>query len=175
MNWLGEIIQKNVEPNDTVLDLGCGIMQATKGLVCKSILGVDLFARYLEELKYEYQTIQLSVTETCAFLDKSYDIVLCTDVVEHLEKNDALKVIDECIRICRKTAIVYTPRVFQENYQPNDGAWGLGENVYQLHRCVITKEELETAGYKVTIPAVAEQIKCNLAIYNVNGIAWVRL
>lgn len=174
MNWLGEIIQKNVDPSDTVLDLGCGIMQATNGLVCKSILGVDLFARYLEELKYEYQTLQLSVTETIAFLDKSYDVVICTDVIEHLDKQDALNTIKECIRICRRTAIVYTPRVFQENYQPEGGAWGLGENIYQSHKCVVTKEELEEVGYKVTIPVV-EHIKCNLAIYNVGGVAWVRL
>ena len=164
-----------MEYGDTVLDLGCGIMGATKGLVCKSILGVDLFSRYLEELKYDYQTLQLSVTETVAFLDKSYDVVTCIDVVEHLDKDDALTVIKECIRICRRTAIVYTPRVFQENYQPEGGAWGLGENTYQLHKCIITKEELEEAGYKVIIPISDDPIKCNFAIYSVNGGVWVKI
>ena len=175
MNWLGEVIQKNVESSDTVLDLGCGIMQATEGLVCKSVLGVDIFARYLEEIKYTHPTVQLSVEETGAFLDNSFDVVLCIDVLEHLEKDVAVIVLQECIRICRRTSIVYTPRVFQDNPQPKEGAWGLGDNIYQSHKCCLSKEELEATGYMVTIPKSNDKIKCNLGIYNLHGIGWVRL
>lgn len=162
MNWLGELIQRNVDPSDTVLDLGCGIMQATKGLACKSILGVDIFRRYLEELKHEYQTLLLSVTNTSVFLDDAYDVVLCTDVVEHLEKEAALILLNECIRICRRVAVVYTPIIFRHNQQPEGGAWGLGENLHQLHKCILTKEELECSGYEV---AVYLEHNCHLAMY----------
>jgi len=126
------------------------------------MLGVDIFVNYLEEIKYQYPTIHLSVTETAVFLDDSYDIVICTDVVEHLEREAALKLLYECTRVCRRTAIVYTPITFRNNQQPDGGAWGLGDNDYQLHRCIVTKEELERAGYKVTTPA----INCHLAVYN---------
>lgn len=163
MNWLGELIQRDMDSGDTVLDLGCGIMQVTKGLVCKSILGVDIFRSYLEELKYEYQTLLLSVTQTAVFLDESYDVVVCTDVVEHLEKENALTLLKECTRICRKVAIVYTPIIFRHNQQPEGGAWGLGENPYQLHKCIVSREELESVGYEVT---AYPEYNCHLAIYH---------
>jgi len=72
LNWLGEIIQNYVDKSDTVLDLGCGIMQATTDVIekhpslsfrqklkgkmaipsilnCKMIVGVDIWKEYLEK------------------------------------------------------------------------------------------------------------------------------
>lgn len=165
MNWLGEIVQSLVTDNDTVLDLGCGIMQATIDLQCKSIVGVDIFPRYLEEIKHLHSTMHLSVTESCVFLDQSYDVVTCLDVLEHLEKSEALQTVRECKRICRKAAILYTPQVFRANYQSPGGAWGLGDNIYQLHRCILLREELESEGYKVSVPELNNPTESMLAVY----------
>lgn len=165
MNWLGEIVQKIVTDKDTVLDLGCGIMQATIGLQCKSIIGVDIFPRYLEKIKHLHPTIHLSVTESCVFLDQSFDVVICLDVLEHLEKSEAMQTVRECKRICRKASILYTPQVFRPNYQAPGGAWGLGDNIYQLHKCILLRHELESEEYKVTVPEFNNPNGCMLAVY----------
>ena len=152
VNWLGKIVQKHIQPDDTVLDLGCGIMQGTDDLKCKSLLGVDIWSTYLNNIKHLHPTVKMGMDETYRFMDNSYDVVICLDVVEHLEKELALRVLDECKRICRKKAIVYTPDHFDENPQPPEGAWGLGDNPLQTHRCVIAKVELRTRKYHVTNP-----------------------
>ena len=152
MNWLGELIQKDITPDDTVLDLGCGIMQATDELKAKSILGVDLWDVYLNHIKNLHPTCMINMDETDRFMDESFDVVICLDVVEHLDKKLAIKILDECERICRKKAIIYTPNEFKNNDQATEGAWNLGENIHQKHLCLIERADLKVRGYNVTNP-----------------------
>lgn len=151
-NWLGEIVQENITPEDIVLDLGCGIQQANDEIKCKYILGVDIWEVYLNHIKNNIPTCKISMDETDRFMDKSYDVVLCLDVVEHLEYDLALKVLDECKRIARRKVIIYTPNEFKNNDQLPEGAWGLGENKYQKHLCLIEKFDLLSRGYTVDNP-----------------------
>lgn len=151
MNWLGEIVQERIGPDDTVLDLGCGIMQASDDMRAKIILGVDIWEKYLDHIKNVHPTMRVSMSELDRFMDKSYDVVICLDVVEHLEKDLALKVIDECKRICRKRAIIYTPSEFKDNMGSVQNAWDLGENPHQRHLCVLNNNDFESRGYNTEI------------------------
>ena len=151
MNWLGLMVQNSVTDNDTVLDLGCGIMQASDDLKAKIILGVDIWDKYLNHIKHLHPTVRISMSETDRFMNESYDIVICLDVVEHLEYDLALKIIDECKRICRKKAIIYTPSEFKDNMQAVPNAWGLGENIHQKHLCVLGTNDFRNRGYHTTI------------------------
>ncbi|HSA75493.1 MAG TPA: class I SAM-dependent methyltransferase [Candidatus Nitrosocosmicus sp.] len=152
MNWLGELVQEYITPIDTVLDLGCGIMNAIKDINCKSILGVDIWDKYLDEIKHLHPTIKLSMEETDRFMDKSFDVVICLDVIEHLDKQLALKIIKECKRICRKTAMIYTPHEFKDNIESIDDSWGLGENPHQKHLCLINESDLTEENYDIDNP-----------------------
>jgi len=152
MNWLGEDIQREITTHDTVLDLGCGIMGAITTLKCKSILGVDIWDKYLDHIKHDCPTIKLDMSELDRFMAKSYDVVLCLDVIEHLPKELALQVLDDIKRICRKKAIIYTPIQFKINDQPEEGAWGMGECHYQDHKCLISRADLVKRKYKVKNP-----------------------
>ena len=158
MNWLGDEIQKYVSHDDIVLDLGCGIMQATsdtitKGsLSCKTILGVEIVEKYVDRIKEKYPTIIGNVTDTSMFANDSFDVVICIDVLEHLEKEEALHVIGEMQRIARKHVIVYTPREFKANEENEDNAWGMGKNEYQLHKCLVDENNLTSLGFKVSHP-----------------------
>src|SRR3990167_6083186 len=138
MNWLGEIIQEHVMDNDIVLDLGCGIMQATHDIRANTVLGVDLWDKYLDGIKHIHPTCKINMDETQRFMDNSFDVVICLDVVEHLDKELALKVIDECKRICRKKAIIYTPKEFKDNKESIPDSWGMGENPHKEHKCVLS-------------------------------------
>ena len=147
MNWLGKLVQRKINQEDTVLDLGCGIQQSNDRIRAKSILGADIWDVYLNEIKDNIQTVKISMSELDRFMDKSYDIVICLDVVEHLEKDLALKVIDECKRICRKRAIIYTPSEFKDNVESIPNSWNLGENPHQKHLCVLNTDDFELRGY----------------------------
>ena len=147
MNWLGKMVQRNINQEDTVLDLGCGIMQASDDMRARLILGVDIWDKYLYYIKDLHPTVRISMSELDRFMDKSYDIVICLDVVEHLDKELALNVIDECKRICRKRAIIYTPSKFDDNMCAVSNAWDLGENPHQKHKCLLTKNDFQERGY----------------------------
>ena len=151
MNWLGEIIQEKVGLDDTLLDLGCGIQQAVDEVKAKTILGVDIWDVYLNIVKDRINTVRILMSELDRFMDKSYDVVICLDVVEHLDKELALKVIDECKRIARKRAIIYTPSEFKDNMESISNSWDLGENPYQKHLCVINTDDFESRGYSTEI------------------------
>lgn len=142
MNWLGTLIQPLVDKDDSILDVGCGIMQATDELKCKNILGCDLFPKYLVHIKDRFQTVKISASELDRFMDKSYDIVMCLDVLEHLEKTKAVNVISELKRISRKKVIIYTPKEYNDNNESVENAWGLGYNEAQSHKCVIDRSDL---------------------------------
>ena len=159
MNWLGNIISKHVDNNDVVLDLGCGIMQATtdlydhkKTIKCKTILGVELVEKYCNVVKEKYPVIRTNVLHTELFVNDSFDVVLCLDVLEHLKEDDAVFLINEMKRIARKKVIIYTPSQYITNEENVDNAWGLGENKFQKHSCFLKPDTLEMLGFDVSFP-----------------------
>ncbi len=143
-------IYQCMKKEDTVLDLGCGILTPIEPLISKNWLCVDLFENSLHHIKYSVSTIKMDMRDTEKFVDYSFDIVLSLDSVEHLEKEDALIFLDEVKRICRKHAFIFTPREWNDNHEnyEND-ITGLGLNELQLHKSFIDRKELEKAGFKI--------------------------
>lgn len=182
MDWLGKIIQKYVRPKDIVLDLGCGIMKSTTDVLeiidkdkysnftrkkrriihffqnspriiqCKSLLGCDIWPKYLDVSKQYFPVIRLSMDELDRFVDESFDVVLCIDVLEHLPLNDAISAINHMKRIARKTVIVYTPSKFETNEEHVENVWNLGENKFQKHQSFLSPDILEELGFGISFP-----------------------
>lgn len=178
MNWLGRIVQKEITKDDTVLDVGCGIMQATteslnsssgkrklkdvmaiskdssgRGtLACRSLLGCDVWRPYLDVSKNFFPVVNLSTSELDMFLDSSFDVVICLDVLEHLEYEKALKTISEMKRIARRKVIVYTPVNIDQPEEQLENSWGMGSNQYQKHLSLISSGVLQGMGFKVSFP-----------------------
>ena len=165
MNWAGDLIQENIEETDTVLDLGCGIMQATLDFIptypntrlkCKKLFGVDIHQPYLdflndlgiETLKWDLRDVPLP------FEDKSYDNVILTDILEHLPHIEYVnKLIRESKRIARKKIIVLTPRKFTNNIKsincPYPYKQNIEKNEFQRHHILIKKKYLKKNGFEV--------------------------
>ena len=141
IDWL----QQYVDPEDEVLDLGCGTMETTGKLKCKVISGVDAYQPYIDELKekghiYVYcGRIEKYMPD---FKKKSFDVVMAIDAIEHLIKPAALRVIGHMERIARKRVVIFTtigfiPQEREENPE------------LQRHRCGFTPIEFEDLGYEV--------------------------
>lgn len=145
-NWLGDIVAGMVLSGDEVLDLGCGIMPATGGrLAVKKHVGLDSFQPYLDRIGPPTINGRLpGALEGMA--DKSFDVVMLLDVIEHLEKSEALAAITGAERLARRMVILFTP----EGFVPQHGyeAWGMADNADQAHRCGFGFDELSGMGYE---------------------------
>jgi 2-polyprenyl-3-methyl-5-hydroxy-6-metoxy-1,4-benzoquinol methylase len=181
--WYAGFIQDKIDETDTVLSLGCGVYQDLRGLKCGHLHGVDIFEPYIDKLRKEGYDVELDDITSKEFQDGSFDTVLLTDILEHLEYGEAIKLLEKAKKICRKSVIAYTPSVFFDNYheiQVDEGMkyldnfeWleknkkspyrGLGKNEHQKHLCLVTGEDFQKAGF------IVEQIgnkKSYFAVYN---------
>lgn len=148
MNWLGRRVDSLIGRDDTVLDIGCGLVQP--GIFGRRHLGVDGFRPALQTIATKIPTIHGTAPGILEkFVDRSFDVVLLLDVLEHLHKISAMKTVTEAERIARKYVVICTPRGFipQEGFA--DG--GLPENPLQKHVCGFEETELRELGYKTML------------------------
>lgn len=102
-----ELIPDTVE---SVLDIGCGIGILTNNLKQKFVVGID-FAR--TPLKYVSRNpVQASITDI-PLQSKKFDMIIITEVLEHLDDNNFSRGINEIIRLDPKYIIISTP--FEED------------------------------------------------------------
>lgn len=139
------IIDKN---SKTILDLGCG-----EGLPMKLIklrlspsktVGVDIFNSYIEKNRQDaiHDVYLIEDIRKVKFPVKSFDIVIASHALEHLQKDQALKVLENMEKIAKKQVIVAAP--IGHIYHPEtDG------NKHQLHLSSFEPTEFEEKGYKV--------------------------
>lgn len=96
------------EAAKSVLDVGCGhgylLSLIHDKYPSKHLVGVDLLscAPY-QDFKYVR-----SPADSLPFNDSEFDMVCCTHVIEHIVNPD--NVMDELIRVARKTVVVVTPK-----------------------------------------------------------------
>jgi len=95
-------------------------------------------------------------------LGRRYDIILSMDVLEHLEKNDALAVMKKLEMMCDMMLIISLP-IGRQSHGDGD------ENIHQLHKSIFHQDEMEKYGYKIRsmskftrILRFVEKIRCFL-------------
>lgn len=134
----------------TILDVGCGDGALTNRLAEEwEVAGVDTSAAALEHV--ETKAVQASAT-ALPFSDRSFDLVLSTEMLEHLVLDDYRKAISEMIRVTRRYLLVTVPYRedlrFREVRCPRCGwrghVWG--------HQRLFTPETLahDLAGFRPT-------------------------
>lgn len=139
------VIKKDAK---SILDVGCG-----QGLPMEMIkmrmkversVGVDIFDPYLDELKKKkiHDEYVKSDIRKLPFKDKSFDVAIALQVLEHLPKKDAWKVLEKMERIARKQVIVAMP--IGEMYHP-----AVDGNEHQVHLSAFYPEEFQERGYKI--------------------------
>ena len=127
------------------------LFRSIDGLSCWSYLGLDAWMPYLESIKSKQNVIQFDLEKDSLerFPDKSYDVVICLDVLEHLSLERVAYVLDNMKRIARKTVIIFTPSTFKDNHSATENAWDLGPCPFQKHKCLVPYDLLESKGFRV--------------------------
>jgi len=102
-----EIVKKYI-PNDvkTILDAGCG-----NGAISNYLEGFNITAmdRSEEALKYVKNKAILGSLDNLPFEDNSFDMVMCSDVLEHLPDEIYKQTIKEFKRVSKKYILIISP------------------------------------------------------------------
>lgn len=103
IHLVAQIIPKDVE---TILDAGCGNGAISNYLEGYTIKGID---RSEEALKYFKHDKSIGSLESLPFEDGAFDLVLCSDVLEHLPKEVFERAINELQRVSKKYLLIISP------------------------------------------------------------------
>ena len=101
---------------ESVLDVGCGHSSMMRYFGVQHSVGIDGYLPSVEEARKKQthdEVIHGNVTELeNSFRPKQFDACIAIDVIEHLTKEDGLKLIASMERIARKRVVFFTPNGF---------------------------------------------------------------
>jgi len=131
----------------SILDVGCG-----KGEPMKFInrarnfytVGLDIFKPYLIKAKKNnvHDDYVLCDVRYMPVRDKSFDVVLCIEVLEHLKREEGVNLIRAMERVACRQVILTTPVSRYEQHAYDD-------NPYQEHRYMWSVDEIKRLGYSI--------------------------
>jgi SAM-dependent methyltransferase len=97
-----EFFQRYVDPNATVLDLGCGWGEFTRNIHARRRIAMDLNPDMPSRVGSGVETILQDCSQSWQIADSSLDIVFTSNFFEHLPDKDALqRTLQEAFRCLR--------------------------------------------------------------------------
>lgn len=148
-----DMINKNLPIHNpivkTVLDLGIG--NGMNACMIKNykrnwiVDGIEYFKNYKNPMWSVYRNVEINDILNINFdTYQKYDYVVMTDVIEHFQLSDALRLMDQLKKLLKKGGTLYisTPSVFMEQ--------GVFEgNEKECHLCLIEKQHYLDRGYEL--------------------------
>lgn len=140
-------LEWSLEGCNEILDVGCGSNSPLSYLTKKKYLvGVDGYKKSIDESKkrkiHDQYFLMDALNIGSKFKRKSFDAVVALDVIEHLPKNDGIKLLKMMENLARKKVILLTPNGFVEQHDKN--------NPLQQHLSGWSVEDFEKMGYQVS-------------------------
>jgi len=129
-----------------ILDVGCGTGEPMKQIKPpnSASVGADIYWPSVEKARsagtHDYFVV--CDVRNFPFKPKAFDVVVCLEVLEHLERDEGARFLADLEQIARHRIILSTPigRYGQREYEGNP---------YQTHRCIWQPPELRQFGYRV--------------------------
>ena len=137
------VLARHLRETDSVLDLGCGPRSTLMHYRVARRVGVELYKPYIEEahrLGTHDEILEVDV-RALDFAPGAFDVVLAFDVFDHLEKDEALALIEQTKRWASREVIAIVTNGHEDPPLP-DGS------ELQRHRCGFTLPELRSLGFK---------------------------
>ena len=133
-----------LEDDMSILDLGCGdqkIINRLKG----THFTVDIWEKFKPDLVWNLNKLPLP------FADNSFDVILILDVIEHLTKENGLKLLEEAKRVANKKIVIFTPLWWTSNlYYMNDPQSAYYGNKYEEHQSLWSREDFGSGWEEIT-------------------------
>jgi len=135
--------------SDSLLDVGCGAGVESMLLAEKCsfrYVGLDIFRPYLVQAKKRLPKARanfiLCDIRYLPIRDKTFDIALCMNVLEHLQREEGFKLIADLELVTRRQIIVWVPIGL---FEPG----ALDNNPWQAHRSAWSEDDLTRLGFTV--------------------------
>ena len=145
-----DMVWWNLEKNARlVLDAGCGFGDPMNAINKRRkhsfTLGIDIFLPAIRACKNKgiHDAYILSDVRFLPFRERSFDIIVCFEVIEHLGKCEGFKLIAEFERIARRQVMMSTPVGYLHLIR------GHRENPDDTHRSGWVPAEFEIREYEV--------------------------
>jgi predicted SAM-dependent methyltransferase len=137
------------QPN-RILDVACGRCEWSRLRPQADWTAIDLFLPYLREcIRNDVRGLERvrGTATVLPFRSRSFDLVLCAEILEHLPPLDGFRMLQEAKRVSKHAVIVTTPadplgRHAQEV---------LNDNPLERHITATTQKELGECGFEVRI------------------------
>jgi len=129
----------------SLLDIGCGKDSPIKHVVERGYsVGLDTFKPYIlksKRAKLHDDYVLASISHLC-FKPKSFQTVALLEVLEHLNKSDGYKIMNQMDGLAKNKVVVFTPNGFLKQQEYED-------NIHQKHLSGWAVRELENLGFSV--------------------------
>lgn len=131
----------------SVLDVGCGRGRPMAFLNRDrrfSAVGFDIFTPYLREARSlgVYDALVQGDVRALPFAPRSFDVVIMSEVLEHLGEEEGLTLVASLETIARKQVIITTPVGNHPQHEYDGNPWQEHQHIWEPHR-------LRTLGYRV--------------------------
>ncbi|MBN2240812.1 MAG: class I SAM-dependent methyltransferase [Dehalococcoidales bacterium] len=141
-----DILKKELAGANTIVDLGCGFNSYLQYVDHGYKVGVDVFSESAKESSIKRIHDEYVYADILEYMpDTRYDVAVLINVVEHIAKSDALRLLARVERYADKI-LIFTPRGYTFNYHYN---WGIDANEYQAHISGWRANDFRQLGYKV--------------------------
>jgi len=110
------------------------------------IIGLEIFPPYVKKVYKTkiYTHIVIGDIRYYPFKKEIADIVIATEVLEHIERESGLRLIDKLFDLSRNLTIISTPLGFMKTK-------GYDDNKHQIHQSAYKAEDFTKKGYYVKI------------------------
>jgi len=166
---LDPLLVKHTRGYDSICELGAGVFRFFHLYDCQVRIGIELIQAYIDDRDCkEAIAIQGSIVDFEALLDKNnignLDVIAIIDVIEHLEKPQALEVITRALGRASRV-LIFTPLGFDdqngtEHYgfarpalrkKINDTGAAADAIEAQRHKSEWWPEDFEAMGFSVIV------------------------
>jgi 2-polyprenyl-3-methyl-5-hydroxy-6-metoxy-1,4-benzoquinol methylase len=110
MLLLQKLLKRVFQECNVILDVGCGTGEYLDFSIrqSKEVYGMDISRQYLDRCGLNKgNTLIVADLSNLPFIDKAFDCVLCSEVIEHIKPND--NSIKEIFRVSRLSILISTP------------------------------------------------------------------
>jgi cyclopropane fatty-acyl-phospholipid synthase-like methyltransferase len=123
-----------IKLEDTVLDLGCGVKDYSN--IATNTTTVDAWPVLEPDILMDFEKNVLP------FQEEDFDHILLIDVIEHLEKDNGKRLVEQCKSITTDKIFLFTPLFWTDNAKnvEDPKCWAYG-NEYDYHKSLWSEKE----------------------------------